>query len=64
MIKDTEEEVDRLKAEHHQFTEKEREFVFNVEKLEKNLIKDLNDEQRKLSSFIPGLVPKFVNYSK
>jgi hypothetical protein len=36
----------------------------SIERLEKNLIKDLNDEQRKISSLVPGLVPKIVNYSK
>jgi hypothetical protein len=35
-----------------------------VEKLEKNLIKEINEEQRKLSSLIPGIMPKLVNYSK
>ena len=47
-----------------QSAEKERELMLNVEKLEKNLIKELNDEQRKLSSMVPGLTPKIINYSR
>ena len=47
-----------------QSAEKERELMMNVEKLEKNLIKELNDEQRKLSAMVPGLIPKVVNYSR
>ncbi len=62
--KDLDDEIERLKVEQKQNIEKDREFVVTVEKLEKNLIKEINDEQRKLSSLIPGLLPKLVNYSK
>lgn len=62
--KDLDDEIQRLKDEQRQNVEKDREFIVTVEKLEKNLIKDINDEQRKLSSLIPGLMPKLVNYSK
>ena len=62
--KDLEDEIQRLKDEQRQNVEKDREFIITVEKLEKSLIKDINDEQRKLSSLIPGLMPKLVNYSK
>jgi hypothetical protein len=64
IIKDLEDEIGRLKVEQQQNTEKDREFVINMEKLEKNLIREINDEQRKLSVLIPGLLPKLVNYSK
>jgi len=64
IIKDLEDEIARLKIEQQQNTEKDREFVINMEKLEKNLIREINDEQRKLSVLIPGLLPKLVNYSK
>lgn len=64
IIKELEDEIQRLKIEQHQNVEKDREFIINVEKLEKNLIKDINEEQRKLSALIPGLMPKLVNYSK
>ena len=64
IIKDLEDEIQRLKIEQQQNVEKDREFIVNVERLEKALIKDINDEQRKLSSIIPGLMPKLVNYSK
>ena len=62
--KDFEDEIQRLKVEQQQNVEKDREFIINVEKLEKNLIKEINEEQRKLSSLIPGIMPKLVNYSK
>ncbi len=61
---DLEDEIQRLLVEQKQNVEKDREFYMTVEKLEKNLIKEINDEQRKLSSLIPGLMPKLVNYSK
>ena len=63
-IKELEDEVGELKVKIHKNAEKDREFMINVDKLEKSLIKDLNEEQRKLSNLIPGLVPKLVNYSK
>jgi hypothetical protein len=63
-MKELEEEINELKVEIHKNIEKDKEFMINVEKLEKSLIKDLNEEQRKLSNLIPGLVPKLVNYSK
>ena len=44
--------------------EKEKEILQAIERLEKNLIKDLNDEQRRISAISPGLIPKIVNYSK
>ena len=62
--KDLEDEIQRLKVEQQQNVDKDREFIVTVEKLEKSLIKEINDEQRKLSSLIPGLMPKLVNYSK
>jgi len=49
---------------HPQNAEKDSEFLVSVEKLEKALIKDIIDEQRKLSALIPGLMPKQINYSK
>lgn len=64
LVKDYEDEIQRLKVEQQQNVEKDREFIVNVEKLEKNLIKEINEEQRKLSSLIPGIMPKLVNYSK
>jgi hypothetical protein len=64
IVKELEDEIQRLKVEQKQTVEKDREFISTVEKLEKNLIKEINDEQRKLSSLIPGLMPKLVNYSK
>lgn len=64
LVKDFEDEIQRLKVEQQQNVEKDREFITNVEKLEKNLIKEINEEQRKLSSLIPGIMPKLVNYSK
>lgn len=62
--KDLEDEIQRLLVEQKQNVDKDREFYMTVEKLEKNLIREINDEQRKLSSLIPGLMPKLVNYSK
>ena len=64
ILKDTEEEIDRLKVDAFKTNDKEKEFIISIEKLEKNLIKEINDEQRKLSSLVPGLIPKFVNSSK
>lgn len=61
--KELEDEIQRLKIEQRQNVEKDREFIVTVEKLEKSLIKEINDEQRKLSSIIPGLMPKLVNCS-
>jgi hypothetical protein len=64
VAKDLEEEIDNLKLEINKNLEKDREFIQNIEKLEKNLIKELNDEQRKMAALVPGLAPKLTNYSK
>ena len=64
ILKEAEEEIDRLKVELYKNNDKDKELIGAIEKLEKGLIKELNDEQRKLSSLVPGLVPKIVNYSK
>ncbi|CAF0735884.1 unnamed protein product [Brachionus calyciflorus] len=63
ILNDLEEEINRLKVEQYQNVEKDKEFILNVEKLEKTLIKDINEELRKLSALIPGIMPKIVNYS-
>ena len=60
MNKELEDEIQRLKVEQRQNVEKDREFVVTVEKLEKSLIKEINDEQRKLSAIVPGLMPRLV----
>ncbi len=64
MIKDLEHEIEQFKVEKLQYGERDKEIIQTIEKLEKNLIKDLNDEQRRIASIIPGLIPKIVNYSK
>ena len=64
ILKETEEEIARLKVDAFKANDKEKEFIISIEKLEKTIIKDINDEQRKLSTLVPGLVPKFVNSSK
>lgn len=63
LLKETEEENDRFKVEAYKFNDKEKEFILAVEKLEKSLIKELNEEQRKMSTLVPGLLPKLVNSS-
>jgi predicted RNase H-like nuclease (RuvC/YqgF family) len=64
IVKELEDEIESHKIEIHRSLEKDREFILNIEKLEKNLIKELNDEQRKLATLVPGLAPKLTNYSK
>lgn len=59
-----EDELAKAKSDQQHTNEKDKELMVNIEKLEKNLIKEINDEQRRLSSLIPGLIPKLVNYSK
>ncbi len=49
--------------EQQQNLERERNFLSNIENLEKSFIKDINDEQRKLSPLISGFVPKLINYA-
>ena len=64
ILKETEEEIARLKVDAFKANDKEKDFIISIEKLEKTIIKDINDEQLKLSTLVPGLVPKFVNSSK
>ena len=64
LLKEAEEDIDRLKVEMFKSNDKEKEFIISLEKLEKNLIKEMNEEQRKLSTLVPGLMPKLVNSSK
>lgn len=64
IIKELQDEIEQLKVEQYKHVERDKELMQTIEKLEKNLIKDINDEQRRLSSLVPGLVPKMFNYSK
>lgn len=64
VIKDLESEIEQLKIELYEHSERDKELIKAVENQEKGLIKDLNDEQRRLASLIPGLVPKILNISK
>lgn len=64
IINELEEELQKLKIEQYQSGEKNKENALNVEKIEKALVKDINEELRKLSSLIPGQLPKIVSFSK
>ena len=64
LIKELESEIEQLKIELYEHSERDKELIKAVENQEKGLIKDLNDEQRRLASLIPGLVPKILNLSK
>ncbi|RNA16341.1 trichohyalin-like isoform X2, partial [Brachionus plicatilis] len=55
--------LQKLKIEQYQSGEKNKENALNVEKIEKALVKDINEELRKLSSLIPGQLPKIVSFS-
>jgi hypothetical protein len=64
IVKELQDELEQLKNDKYQNAEKDKEILQAIERLEKNLIKDLNDEQRRVSAIAPGLIPKIVNYSK
>jgi len=63
VIKELESEIEQFKIELYEHSERDNELIRAVENQEKGLIKDLNDEQRRLASLIPGLVPKILNIS-
>lgn len=62
IINQLEEELKEVKLQKNQNTEKNKEFVHNFEKLEKIIIKDINDQLRKLSSLIPVKDSTFSKY--
>jgi hypothetical protein len=64
IVKELQDELEQFKNDKYQNAEKDKEMLQAIERLEKNLIKDLNDEQRRVSAIVPGWIPKIVNYSK
>jgi predicted nuclease with TOPRIM domain len=61
LIKELEEELQIRNDEHKKEREKNLEIIASVEKFEKSLIKEINEEQRKLASIC--FIPKFIKYS-
>lgn len=62
IIKDLEDELETRSGEHRQERERNLEMIASIDKFEKSLIKEMNEEQRKLATI--GLVPKLVKYSR
>ena len=63
MINNLERELEELRIDQQKCVERERNLLSDVEGVEKNFIREINDEQRRLSPFIPGFVPKIINYA-
>lgn len=62
IIKELEDELETRNGEYKQERERSFEMIASIDKFEKNLIKEMNEEQRKLASI--GLIPKLVKYSR
>lgn len=62
IIKELEDELETRNVEYKQERERNFEMIASIDKFEKNLIKEMNEEQRKLASI--GLIPKLVKYSR